>query len=149
MTHLITLLTFVVSGFSATSPVTIQNQAVFAVANASAGEVDNAVRMPEVIVTAPRVPADSVDLLIGKYRPQPGLAALGRSLAGYGFMVVAGIFALVWIVLVISGMAAWPREPRIPHEQPKVHIYDVFQHQPVAVYDIRKKRLDALRRRRS
>lgn len=147
MTHLTTLLTFVVFGLSIGGPTVMHSPAPVAV-NDAALPISGAIDLPEVIVTAPKVPADSVDFLMGKYQQTRIPYPLVRSLGGYGVIVVAGIFALVWISFIITGMADWPREPRIPRDKPRVHLHDMFQEQPVAVYDVRKKRLDALRGRR-
>ena len=147
MTPLITLVTCAVFGLSGSGPAAMPQLALVAL-NASARPAGAAVDLPEIVVTAPRVPTDSVDVLMAKYRLARASYPLIRMMGGYGVIIVAGIFAMVWVIFIVAGMAEWPHEPRIPRERAHVHLHDMFQEQPVAVYDIRKKRLDTLRRRR-
>ena len=98
-----------------------------------AADTTNVIWLPDIVVSARRVPAESVDIIMSKYRLPQGQYSLIRSMGGFAILIVSGIFALIWIILIVSRVSEWPSEPRIPKEKPSFHLHELFEKQPVEV----------------
>ena len=130
MTYLIALAIISVAQFSEAATI---NSGVVNAGMLTAADTTKGIWLPDVIVSSRKVPADSVDVLLNKYKLRYQVYSLVKNLSGFGLIIVTGIFSLVWLMIIVSRISSWPREPRICKEQPHTHLHDIFVKEPAKV----------------